>query len=43
MLVQQSIEHVSSEYTCNAYFVMHWSMQFIRQLSGQCSHTSNAQ
>ena len=26
MLLQQSIEHVSIVYTCNTYFVMHWSM-----------------
>ena len=31
MLLQQSIEHVSIVYTCNTYFVIHWSMQFIRQ------------
>jgi len=23
-------EHVSIVYTCNTYFVMHWSMLFIR-------------
>jgi len=26
MLLQQSIKHVSIVYTCNTYFVMHWSM-----------------
>jgi len=26
MLLQQSIEHVSTVYTRNTYFVMHWSM-----------------
>jgi len=26
MLLQQSIENVSIVYTCNTYFVMHWSM-----------------
>jgi len=26
MLLQQSIEQVSIVYTCNTYFVMHWSM-----------------
>jgi len=26
MLLQQSREHVSSVYTCNTYFLMHWSM-----------------
>ena len=31
MLLQQSVEHVSIVYTCNTYFVMHWSMLFIRQ------------
>ena len=29
MLVQRSIEHVSIEYTCNTYFVMHRCMSFI--------------
>ena len=29
MLLQQSIYHVSIVYTCNTYFVMHWSMLFI--------------
>jgi len=28
-LLQQSIEHVSIVYTCNTYFVIHWSMLFI--------------
>ena len=27
----QSIEHVSIVYTCNTYFVMHWSMLFIQE------------
>ena len=27
--LQQSITHVSIEYICNTYFVMHWSMLFI--------------
>jgi len=31
MLLQQNIEHVSIVYTCNTYFVMHWSMLFIRE------------
>jgi len=31
MLLQQSIEHVSIVYTCNIYFVMCWSMWFIRE------------
>jgi len=31
MLLQQSIEHVSIVNTCNTYFVMHWSMQFIQE------------
>jgi len=31
MLLQQSIEHVSIVYTCNTYFVVHWSIQFIRE------------
>jgi len=31
MLLQQSIDYVSIEYTCNTYFVMHWSMLFIRK------------
>ena len=31
MLLHQSIEHVSIVYTCNTYFVMHWSMLFIRE------------
>jgi len=26
MLLQQSTEDVSIVYTCNTYFVMHWSM-----------------
>jgi len=26
MLLQHSIEHKSIVYTCNTYFVMHWSM-----------------
>jgi len=27
MLLQKSIEHIMSiVYTCNTYFVMHWSM-----------------
>jgi len=26
MLLQQSIEHLSIVYTCNTYFVVHWSM-----------------
>jgi len=26
MLLQQSIENVSIVYTCNNYFVMHWSI-----------------
>jgi len=26
MLFQQSIEHMSIVYTCNTYFVLHWSM-----------------
>jgi len=26
VLLQQSIEHVSIVYTCNTYFVMHWSI-----------------
>jgi len=25
MILQQSIEHVSIVYTCNTYFVIHWS------------------
>jgi len=29
MLLQQRIQHVSIVYTCNTYFVMHWSMLFI--------------
>jgi len=29
MLLQQSKEHMSIVYTCNTYFVMHWSMWFI--------------
>jgi len=29
MLLQQSIKHIV--YTCNTYFVMHWSMLFIRE------------
>ena len=41
MLLQQSLERVSIVYTCNIYFVMHWSMDFIRDsgVSGQCFHT----
>jgi len=31
MLLQQSIEHMSIVYTCNTYFVMHWSMYFFRE------------
>ena len=31
MLLQQSKERVSTVYTSNTYFVMHWSMQFIRE------------
>jgi len=31
MLLQQRIEHMSIVYTCNTYFVMHWSMLFIRE------------
>jgi len=31
MLLQHSIEHVSIVYTCYTYFVMHWSMSFIRE------------
>jgi len=27
MVYQQSIEHMSSVYTCNTYFVMHWSIK----------------
>jgi len=30
MLLHQSIEHASIVYTCNTYFVMHWTMLFIR-------------
>jgi len=26
MLLQQSREHMSIVYTCNTYFVLHWSM-----------------
>jgi len=29
MLLQQSIEHVAIVYTCNTYFVIHWSMWLI--------------
>ena len=29
MLLQQKKEHVSIVYTCNTYFVMHWSKKFI--------------
>jgi len=29
VLLQQSIYHVSIVYTCNTYFVMHWSIWFI--------------
>jgi len=29
--VQLSIEHMSIVYTCNTYFVMHWSMLFVRE------------
>jgi len=31
VIIQQSIEHVSTVYTCYTYFVMHWSIQFIRE------------
>jgi len=34
MLLQQSIEHVPIVYTCYTYFVMHWSMLFIRAILG---------
>ena len=47
MLLQRSIEHVSIVYTCNTYFVMHWSMQFIREylVNGvlQCFNCSERQ
>jgi len=39
MLLQQSIEHVSIVYTCNTYFVMHWSITIhviYSGVSGQC-------
>jgi len=26
VLLQQSMEHVSTVYTCNTYFVIHWSV-----------------
>mgnify|MGYP000675240345 CR=1 FL=1 len=40
MLLHQSIEHVSIVYSCNTYFVIHWSVLFIWEyVSGQCSHT----
>ena len=46
-LSQQSVEHVSIVYTCNTYFVMHWSMQFIREylVNGvlQCFNCSERQ
>jgi len=29
VLLQQRIEHMSIEYTCNTYFAMHWYMLFI--------------
>jgi len=29
VLLQYSIAHMSIVYTCNTYFVIHWSMLFI--------------
>jgi len=34
MLLQKSIEHVSIVYTCNTYFVLHWSVVVLLCLSG---------
>jgi len=30
-VITTEIEHMSIVYTCNIYFVMHWSMLFIQQ------------
>ena len=39
MLLQQSIEPVFIVYTCNTYFVMHWSLLFIQEchVNGSCN------
>ena len=40
MLLQQSIKHVSIEYTCKTHFVMHWSTRYNSFCSlGQYSYT----
>jgi len=42
VLLQESKEHVSIEYTCNTYFVMHWCpCHLFRSFRSMFSYNTN--